>query len=590
MANIPCGPGFPTHDVLAACLRGDARARVELVERARWLLPVMRRGLGMPASLARDVLRSASDPATLKALPHDGSLWRADEVLVASIVREIQRRHADKPWPMDPKLAVDLAPVAQTPLSARLTFLLYYWSEMAISRIAAVMGSTPTDVSADCDRLFEALDYYEELVPRAPTLTVDDRIHLHGLARTPSTAFHGRGLELQVLHDAWTQTHLNRGPGVLEVIAEPGMGKSALLLHWIAHLSHRTGADQPQLIFGWRFGTEESQRWAAFVAALHAALPGQFTIPSASALARGLGTARTLLVLEGCDDPAAPPELSELLAAMCLPSGPGQSLCITLSERPLQRSPPAALHLGPLSAGASARLLRERFALVDSDEALREVGVALGGNPANLCALGEHAAPHWSSLAAGSDKVTALIDRIRELVTRKRLAESILEDGNIAALREAAAREARHAASAAALPSPPASAASLCIITCIPDPTIRAMHPRILRQLRQHLTGNDWHVIEDRSGTTIASAATARAIVVLYCLDIASATARLGAVKALIPDHGRRMFVLTVDPMLHKTPDTRLTPLNPRPLGALRGHQRDQAFMALCAQLEPLMA
>lgn len=636
MGDTPCGPGSPTREVLAACIRGDAAARGELIQRARSMLPVLRHGLGMPQSTARDVLLRASAPDALRALHEGGSLGSADEVLVASVVREIQRRDRAEPWPIDASLhrAHELAALADTALLPRLTFFLYYWSDMAISRIAAVLEGAPAMLSEDCDRIFELLDYYEELAEPAPVLELDSRIRLHGMPQPSLLGFHARTRELAALQDAWNATLLGRGPGVFAVLAGTGMGKSALALHWLARLRQRDRGDQPQLIFGWNFAAVGHAGWTAFVDELQAALPGKLPGTDPEALARGLASTRSLLILDGCRaDADASPELIAFLAAMRRPAGPGQSLCIALGERPLRPASEPALHLGPLSAGACARLLRENFGLTDSEEFLRELGVALAGNPAALCAVGEHAAATsatallgdgnfviarnlsgdpqttdprfrewyrhvrhhradgWSVLAFGDADVTALVELTNELLDRRALASVVPTPTDLRVLREASAREVERAKATNTEPSPPPDAASLIyVVTCIPEPGIRDLHPKILRQMRQHLRSGHWQWIEDSSGADIARAHTAKAIVVLYCMDIDSTDERRAGVKALVPDLGPRMLVLTLDHMQNPTPDALLKPINDKPLGGVPRPERDKTFVALCRELDRLRA
>ena len=246
------------------------------------------------------------------------------------------------------------------------------------------------------------------------------------LSHLPAGAEHflGRGPELAVLDDAWSEP----GTAVVELIAPGGTGKTALAKRWLDGLRAK-GWNGAARVYGWSFysqGTGEG-RQASEDHFLAAAIDWFSIEIEASAnpadkgraLADALAASRTLLVLDGLEPlqyPPGPmagelraPGLKTLLTQLAAAGHPG--LCLLTSREWLQdlgewvrkgTNPNGAvlrLDLGNLSDADGAALLHAGGAnqagaatIGPDDEELKQANREVRGHALTLSLLGRYLA------------------------------------------------------------------------------------------------------------------------------------------------------------------------------------------------------
>lgn len=270
------------------------------------------------------------------------------------------------------------------------------------------------DVAASClERLVQFLEARSgSLPPPAPTQTGRNAPEPHSLevsiAQLPVTGknLFGRAKEIERLDLAWADPSTH----VLSVVAWGGVGKSALVNHWLASMLRNDyrGAER---VFGWSFYSQGSRETAAsadnFIdSALRWFGDGN---PAAGSpwdkgqrLARLLRRWRTLLLLDGLEPlqyPPGPqsgqirdPALATLIREL---AGRNSGLCLITTRMRisdidhLSDSAAPRIELDLLPPTASAALLRS-FGVKGTPEELHSVGVEFRGHGLALTLLGTY--------------------------------------------------------------------------------------------------------------------------------------------------------------------------------------------------------
>ncbi|HKQ07389.1 MAG TPA: hypothetical protein VJ464_19850 [Blastocatellia bacterium] len=147
--------------------------------------------------------------------------------------------------------------------------------------------------------------------PTAPPPLPRDKI---SIARLPTSGpdLFGRGAELQLLDDAWANPNIN----IVTFIAWGGVGKTALVNHWLKQRMARDNYRGAERVYGWSFYSQgTSERAASADLFIDQALRwfGD-TDPTAGSpwgkgerLARFIRQSRTLLILDGLEPLQYPP-------------------------------------------------------------------------------------------------------------------------------------------------------------------------------------------------------------------------------------------------------------------------------------------
>ncbi len=222
----------------------------------------------------------------------------------------------------------------------------------------------------------------------------------------PGRFFVGRGDELRRLDEAWTDPHQH----VISIVAWGGVGKSALVRHWLATLEGEDyrGAD---FVYGWSFynqGTEERLTSADQFIGEALRCFGDPNPSAGSPRDRGLRLAelvrsrRTLLVLDGVEPlrhhhgPLAgrlkDPGLAALVKTLASSSS---GLCVVTTRVQiddvdhLADSSAPRIDLEHLMPEAGAKLLRH-LGVQGTDRELHTAAKELGGHALTLTLLGTY--------------------------------------------------------------------------------------------------------------------------------------------------------------------------------------------------------
>jgi hypothetical protein len=329
-----------------------------------------------------------------------------------------------------------------------------------------------------------------------------DRI---SIARLPVTGLDifGREAELQLLDSAWANANTN----VVTFVAWGGVGKTALVNHWLKQrmaLDNYRGAER---VYAWSFYSQgTSERAASADVFIEQALDWfgdadpKLGLPwdKGERLARLIRQTRTLLTLDGLEPLQHPPGPQEgrlkdaALAALLGELAAGQlGLCVISTREPVGdliefESRAVAQHsLEQLSPQAGARLLRARG--VKGDEAeLEQAAAEYGGHALALTLLGSYLSDVWG----GDIGCRIEIESLEEDVRHGRHAERVMrayekwlgEGAELAVLRLLGLFDRpADAASLAALRAAPGIAGLTDPLQCLTEPQWRQTLAKLRR-------------------------------------------------------------------------------------------------------------
>jgi tetratricopeptide (TPR) repeat protein len=256
-----------------------------------------------------------------------------------------------------------------------------------------------------------------------------DRISIARLPVTGQDLF-GREAELQLLDDAWANPQTN----ILTFVAWGGVGKTALVNHWLKQRMATDNYRGAERVYAWSFYSQgTSERAASADVFIEQALDwfGD-TDPKLGSpwdkgerLARLIRRTRTLLVLDGLEPLQHPPGPQEgrlkdaALAALLAELAAGQpGLCvISTRERvgdliEFEGGVVAQRSLEQLLPQAGARLLRAQGVEGEGDE-LEQAATEYGGHALALTLLGSYLADVWNGDIGRRTEIESLEEDVR---------------------------------------------------------------------------------------------------------------------------------------------------------------------------------
>ena len=233
-----------------------------------------------------------------------------------------------------------------------------------------------------------------------------DRISIARLP-TGSSELFGRDTELHLLDDAWADANIN----IVSFVAWGGVGKTALVNHWLKRRMARDNYRGAERVYAWSFfnqGSEERTDSADLF--IEQALrwfgdadPSTGTPwDKGERLARHIRQSRTLLILDGIEPLQHPPGPQEgrlkdvalqVLLVELAAEQPG--LCVISTRVPVsdlvefENSTVLRHDLEQLSPQAGAQILRS-LKVKGSDEELEHASKELGGHAYSLTLLGSY--------------------------------------------------------------------------------------------------------------------------------------------------------------------------------------------------------
>jgi tetratricopeptide (TPR) repeat protein len=265
-----------------------------------------------------------------------------------------------------------------------------------------------------------------------------DRISISRLPVTGSDLF-GRDNELQRLDDAWANPDTN----IIAFVAWGGVGKTALVNHWLKQRMVRENYRGADRVYAWSFYSQgTSERAASADLFIDQALRwfGDADPTAGSPwdkgerLANYIRQSRTLLILDGLEPLQHPPgpqegrlkdaELQTLLVELAAQQ-PG--LCVVSTRERIgdlvefENSSVEQVDLGQLSAKAGAQLLRSLKVKGDDDE-FEQAVVEYEGHALALTLLGSY----LSDVYAGDIRRRHEIENLEEDVRHGRHAERVM--------------------------------------------------------------------------------------------------------------------------------------------------------------------
>ena len=252
-------------------------------------------------------------------------------------------------------------------------------------------------------------------------------VFLSKLPSTPGDLF-GREKELELLDHAWEDSHTH----ILMLSAWGGVGKSALVNHWLGHAEHDNyrGAER---VYGWSFysqGTKEDGNASTDEFLAHAL--GWFGDPDPAKgmpwekgvrLAGLVCQQRTLLILDGLEPLQHPPgamqgrlrdQGMQALLKELARAGSNWGLCIISTRLPVpeleEMKGESVEHkpLDNLSDEAGAQLLWSLGVTRGTDKELREASEDFKGHALALTLLGRYLAVVHNGEIRKRDRVPAL--------------------------------------------------------------------------------------------------------------------------------------------------------------------------------------
>ncbi len=233
-----------------------------------------------------------------------------------------------------------------------------------------------------------------------------DRISIARLPPGGSDLF-GRDTELKLLDDAWTDAKIN----IVSFVAWGGVGKTALVNHWLKRRMARDNYRGVERVYAWSFSNQGSEERADSADLFIDQALRWFgdADPTAGTpwdrgqrLARCISQSRTLLILDGLEPLQHPPGPQEgrlkdaalqVLLVELAAEQPG--LCVISTRARVsdliefENSTVLRHDLEQLSPQAGAQILRS-LKVKGSDEELEQASKELGGHALSLTLLGSY--------------------------------------------------------------------------------------------------------------------------------------------------------------------------------------------------------
>jgi serine/threonine protein kinase/tetratricopeptide (TPR) repeat protein len=263
------------------------------------------------------------------------------------------------------------------------------------------------------------------------------------VARLPVTGsdVFGREEDIAFLDDAWANKQVN----VVAIVAWAGVGKSALVNHWLG----RMAADQyrsAELVFGWSFYRQGSSGGTSSADEFLDAALTWFGDPDprlgtawekGERLAKLIAHRRTLLVLDGLEplqNPPGPqegrlrePSLQALLREL---AAFNKGLCVITTRLPVadvadhERTSALRRELGQLTSDDGAQLLRA-LGVKGGEEQLRSASDECGGHCLALTLLGSYLTDAYNGDICRREEVTkSLVHDVRQGGHTRKVMES----------------------------------------------------------------------------------------------------------------------------------------------------------------------
>lgn len=276
--------------------------------------------------------------------------------------------------------------------------------------------SKPLDRNAIQHRLLVQFvqGFLDDLVPVASPVAPPRAPRRISLSHLPISGKFcvGREAELEELGAAWSG---NRRATVISIVAWGGVGKSALVNHWLGRLSE-DGFDGAATVFGWSFYTQGTSTASASGDAFLDNALRHFGVPQIAAesprekavrLAEAVRAERSLLILDGLEPLQFPPgpnagKLKDVGVATLVRElavhNPG--LCVITTRTPIAdlahyETTARRLDLRPLTAAAGATLLRSLGVGGDERE-LQLTSAEFSGHSLALTLLAHYLTEVWN--------------------------------------------------------------------------------------------------------------------------------------------------------------------------------------------------
>ena len=335
---------------------------------------------------------------------------------------EMMYQHQHAPLPLD-----QLDDVPQ-PVVALIEVLLEKDLRRRFQTPAELLKVMPTIVAAieggrtityQSLRQLPASDAATRALPARPG---PQKISIARLPVTGSDVF-GREEDIAFLNDAWANQKVN----VVTIVAWAGVGKSALVNHWLRGMAAHEYASA-ELVFGWSFyrqgssgGTSSADEFLDAALAWFGDPDPRIGTPweKGTRLANLIAHRRTLLVLDGLEPLQYPPGMREgrlrepsLQALLRELAAFNRGLCVVTTRMPIadiadhERTSALRRDLEQLSTGAGAKLLQALG--VKGEEA--ELGAAsdeFSGHSLALTLLGSYLTDAYNGDVRCRDEVSA---------------------------------------------------------------------------------------------------------------------------------------------------------------------------------------
>ena len=249
------------------------------------------------------------------------------------------------------------------------------------------------------------------------------------IARLPVTGsdVFGREEVIAFLNDAWANQKVN----VVTIVAWAGVGKSALVNHWLRGMAAQEYASA-ELVFGWSFYRQGSSGGTSSADEFLDAALAWFGDPDprigtawekGTRLANLIAHRRTLLVLDGLEPLQYPPGMREgrlrepsLQAFLRELAAFNRGLCVVTTRMPIadiadhERTSALRRDLEQLSTGAGAKLL-QALGVKGEEAELRAASDEFSGHSLALTLLGSYLTDAYNGDVRCRDEVSARLTR-----------------------------------------------------------------------------------------------------------------------------------------------------------------------------------